>query len=118
MSRVVSRARWRAAVAATAMLLVATGCSDEEPPGDSAPALADRLDKVDAAIEDGDYDAARKAVEELAAETAQARIEGDITDEQAERIFEAVEDVRAELPEPKDEDEDKDKDEPEPEDGG
>gem|GEM_PF-6612666 len=100
MSRVANPAGWRAAVAAAVLLLVATGCADEEPPGDSAPALAERLEQVDAAIEDGDLGGARRAVDDLVADTARARVEGDITDEQAERIFDAAQDVLAELPEP------------------
>lgn len=100
MNRVSDRAGWRAATAATLMLLLATGCSDEEPPSRSVPALEEQLDKVDEAIEKGDLEEARKAVDELATETTRARIEGDITEDQADRILEAVEDVVAELPEP------------------
>lgn len=106
MSRVTNRAGWRAVVAAAVMLLVATGCADEEPPGESVPALAERLAKVDAAIEEGDLGAARKAVEELAAETGQAQAEGDLTEEQAARILEAAEEVLAELPESESEEND------------
>ncbi len=80
-------------------VLLTGGCSEDPAPGESVPALATSLDEVDAAVEAGDYRKARREVEDLIAETAQARVEGDISDEQADQIFEAAHDVLAQLPE-------------------
>ncbi len=108
MRRAAPQARWRAALAGAVtgglVLLAATGCSDQQPPGESAPALAERLDKVDAAIEDGELGEARREVDELIAETAQALVADDITDDQALRIFDAARDILAELPASKESD--------------
>lgn len=105
MTRAAPQVRWRealaGAVAGGLVLLAATGCSDEQPPGESAPALADRLDKVDAAIEAGELEEARRAVDELVAETAQALVADDITNDEALRIIDAAREVLAELPAPK-----------------
>ncbi|RHW27509.1 hypothetical protein D0Z08_07405 [Nocardioides immobilis] len=105
MRRAAPQARWRVALAGAVtgglVLLAAAGCSDEQPPGESAPALAERLDKVDAAIEDGELGEARRAVDELVAETARALVADEITDDEADRIFDAAREVLAELPAPK-----------------
>ena len=85
-----TKARWRTAAVAVVLLLAPTGCADDAPPGENAPALGDGLDEVDAAIESGDRDEARQAVEDLIEDTAKARVEGDITDDQADRIFDAA----------------------------
>ncbi len=66
---------------------------------DDAPDLAATLDRVDAAIEAGDPDDTRTAVEDLIAETAQARAAGEVDDGQAEDIFAAGGELLAQLPE-------------------
>lgn len=91
-------ARWLV-VASAITLLTLTGCSDDAPPGEAAPALAASLEDVDAAIESEKYDDARNAVKKLIAETAQALVADEISDEEADRIFEAAREVLAELPE-------------------
>lgn len=100
------RAPVAAVVALMAVLAGAAGCSEEVPPGETVPELATQLDKVDAAVEEGDLEGARQATRRLVARTAVARAEGDITGEEADRIIEAAEALLAELPEPPEEDED------------
>ena len=92
-----TRIRRQVAGAAFLALLTLTGCGDETPPSESAPAVGDSLDRVDAAIEAGELDKARRAVKDLIAKTAEARVDGDITDEQADAIFDAAREVLAEL---------------------
>jgi ribosomal protein S20 len=75
------------------------GCGSDEPPGKAVPALSDRLDKVDAAIQAGDYDKARAAVHQLVSDTAHAEVDGDISSDQADRILESARSVLAALPE-------------------
>ncbi|WP_322937947.1 FIMAH domain-containing protein [Nocardioides bizhenqiangii] len=103
------RGRWRAAVVAAVVLLAPTGCADDPPPSESVPALEQHLDEVDAAIEAGEPDEARRAVEDLIAEAAQARVEGDLSDEEADRIFDAAQQVLDQLPKagPKDDEDEK-----------
>lgn len=93
-----STARWRTGCAAALMLLTLAACADDAPPSQSAPALSDSLEEVDAAIEAGQLEDARRAVEELIEETAQARVDGDISDEQADQIFDAAQEVLDRLP--------------------
>lgn len=94
-----SRRRGFAVVALVMGLSVGvSGCSEEAAPADSAPALSDALDTVDAAVEDGDPAKVRTAMEDLIARTAQARVDGAITPEQADEIFEAAQGVLAALP--------------------
>lgn len=94
-------ARRLAAVVVTVLVaaLGITACSEEEPPGRTVPELATQLDKVDAAVAEGDLAQARQATKRIVARTAVALAEGDITDEEAERIIEAAEALLAELPE-------------------
>jgi hypothetical protein len=92
----------RRCVVILATLGALTGCGQDPPPGESVPALARHLDQVDAAIETGDYQRARLALDELVAETAQAEVGGDISDEQADRIVAAVRALLARLPETQD----------------
>ena len=91
--------RGRSVLAGALLVLALTGCGDDAPPSESAPALADRLDDVDTAIEAGKLDEARQAVEDLVADTAQAEVEGDISQDQADQILEAARELLAELPE-------------------
>ena len=64
-----------------------------------APGLAATLDDVDAAVESGELASARNAVDELVDATARTLVAEDISDGQADQIFEAARDVLAELPE-------------------
>jgi serine/threonine protein kinase len=64
-----------------------------------APGLAAKLDDVDAAVDSGELASARNAVDELVDATAQTLVAEDISDGQADQIFEAARDVLAELPE-------------------
>ncbi|HWJ82853.1 MAG TPA: hypothetical protein VNS55_11495 [Nocardioides sp.] len=93
-------ARRAALVAAVVpLVLPLTGCGSEETPGRAVPELAARLDKVDAAIEGGNYDKARTAVRQLVADAAQAELAGDITGDQADRIVASARDLLDALPE-------------------
>jgi len=93
-------ARRLLAGAAVVLAVGMAGCSEDSAPGESAPALATSLDEVDAAVESGDFSDARKAVDGLIAETGQALVAGEITDEEADAIFEAAREVLAHLPGP------------------
>jgi hypothetical protein len=89
---------WSSLAAAAALLLGGTACGSEESPAQAAPGLSTRLERVDAAIADEAYARAREAVEALVAEAAQARVMGDITADQADRILQAASDLLARLP--------------------
>ncbi len=67
--------------------------------GGDEDALEATLDQVDAAIEAGELVEARAAVEDLMEETARARDEGSIGDDQAGEIFAAGGELLAQLPE-------------------
>lgn len=69
---------------------------------DTAPELADRVDAVDRAVDDGDPRRARKAIDELVAATARARVAGELSAEEAEAILRAAAELLRELPEPRD----------------
>jgi hypothetical protein len=90
--------RFVAVLGALTLFFTATGCADEATPGESVPALVKDLDRVDASVEKGDFGEARTAVEELIAEAAQARVDGEITAEQADRIFDAAQSFLDHLP--------------------
>jgi hypothetical protein len=91
---------WSSLAAAAALLLGGAACgSEEKSPAEAAPGLSTRLERVDAAIADEAYARAREAVEDLVAEAAQARVTGDITADQADRILQAASDLLAQLPE-------------------
>jgi eukaryotic-like serine/threonine-protein kinase len=65
---------------------------------ETVAALSDRLDAVDSAIEDRDYADVRRELDQLTATTAQALVADDVSDEQADQIFDAARDLLAELP--------------------
>jgi len=75
-----------------------TGCSDDSAPAESAPELANRLDKVDAAIAGEDYPAARTAVESLVAAAARAQVAGKVSEDQADRILAAAQALLRQIP--------------------
>jgi hypothetical protein len=86
-----------ALVLALAPVLVSCG-GDEAVPSEQVPALGRHLDEVDAAIGSGDYAGARVAVRELVAEAARAQVDGELSDEQAQRIVTAARAVLERLP--------------------
>lgn len=86
-----------ALVLALAPVMVSCG-GDETAPSEQVPALAKHLEQVDAAIESGDHAAARAAVKELVAEAARAQVDGELSDEQAQRIVSAARSVLENLP--------------------
>ena len=71
-------------------LLLTSACGADRSPVEAAPELGTRLDRVDAAIADGDLDRARTALKALATSTDRALDAGDLSDEQAARIDDAV----------------------------
>jgi hypothetical protein len=85
-----------------AMLLAASavlvGCGDDTSPAETEPALAERLDRVDAEIAADDLAGARKAVQALINETARARVDGSISAEQADAILRAAAELLRRLP--------------------
>lgn len=80
------------------VVVSATGCT-REAPVDSAPELAGRLARVDAAIVGGQFGEARDAVDALLRATTRALGEGRLDEAEAERIIAAAERLRRELPE-------------------
>jgi hypothetical protein len=86
-----------ALVLALAPALVSCG-GDEAAPSEQVPALGKHLEEVDAAVEAGDHAKARAAVKELVAETARAQVDGELSDEQAQRIVTAARSVLENLP--------------------
>lgn len=84
-----------AAVAAVAVLLA--GCGSESTPAESAPELAEGLERVDAAIVDGKDPAARDAVRALVADTEEALAAGEIEQAQADAILAAADALLDEL---------------------
>lgn len=82
------------------LLLLATGCGQEEPPTSAVPELATQLEKVDAAVAAGDRALAAERVEELVATAEEARDAGDLSDEQADPIVAAAERLLEGLPDP------------------
>lgn len=75
-----------------------TACGSEGAPADHVPALATQLEAVEDAVEDGDHDGVRAALERLVARTARAELAGEISAEDADRIRAAAREVLAALP--------------------
>jgi len=92
------RTAFLAAALALAALLLTT-CGRDQTPAQAVPELSHRLDEVDAAIVSGDPDEARKAVDALLDEAAQARVDGDLTADQADQILRAATRLLRALPE-------------------
>jgi hypothetical protein len=89
---------------AIAALLVAAlsastvaGCGSDTTAAEAVPALAERLDAVDTAIESGDLTAASEAVDRLIDETTRARDDGRLDQAAAAEVIEAAERLHAEL---------------------
>ena len=90
----------RALASATAVTvaLVLGGCGSDETAADKVPALGDRLEEVDDAIVDGEYDAARETLDELVRVASQAQADGDLGAREADRILAAAAELAAALP--------------------
>jgi hypothetical protein len=86
-----------ALVLALASALLSCG-NDETVPSQQVPALGKHLEEVDAAVGAGDHAEARAAVRELVAEVARAQVDGELSDEQAQRIVTAARSVLENLP--------------------
>lgn len=91
--------RTLAATAAAAVALALGGCGGDETAADKVPALGDRLEQVDDAIVDGEYDAARESLDELVRAATRARGNGNLTEREADRILAAAAELAAALPE-------------------
>ena len=87
--------RWLAGVAA--VLVLAGGCGDDATTG-QVPEIGARLDAVDEAVANRDYDTARTAIEELERSVQDARGSGDLDRSRAEEILGAAETLRHALP--------------------
>lgn len=85
-------------VLAAVLLLLAGGCGGNGAPADLDPALGKDLHRVDAAVAARDYRAVRSAVRTLVNDTAQARVRGSITGDQADGILQAAAAVLDHLP--------------------
>ena len=83
-----------------ALLALTTGCGGDDRPVDAVPALSAQLDRVDAAVSSGHPGAARSALDDLASETAQARDDGTLDEDDADAILEAISTLEGQLPEP------------------
>lgn len=86
-----------ALVLALVPVLVSCG-GDDVVPSEQVPALGKHLDEVDAAVSAGDPAAARAAVKELVAEAARAQVDGELSDDQVQRIVTAARSVLENLP--------------------
>ncbi|MET0525803.1 MAG: hypothetical protein ABWZ91_13440 [Nocardioides sp.] len=80
-----------------AVALVLVGCG-EKAPSEAVPELADRLERVDSAIADDQPARARKAVDALVREANRARMDGEITADQADEILRAAAELLRRLP--------------------
>lgn len=87
-------------VAPIALALVLAGCGGgDRPPGESVPAMASTLDRVDAALADGEVDQARSELVTLVRVTGRARDAKKISETEAERVLAAVATLMTALPE-------------------
>jgi hypothetical protein len=92
------RSRLSGVVLAFLVMAGSAACGEQTPPGEAVPAIATALGRVDAAIQSGDRNRARTAVEDLVAETAEAEVAGELSAEQADRVVAAARKVLARLP--------------------
>lgn len=92
--------RGRIGVALAGVLtLVAGACGGPTPAGETVPALRDRLERVDAALAQGELVRARQALEALTAEARRAEDAGRLSSDQVDRILAAAARLEADLPE-------------------
>jgi hypothetical protein len=88
---------WRAGLVAGVLAVVA-GCGGAPAPGEAVPGLRSQLSRVDSALVDRQYGAARTALNALVRETVDAREAGRITADQADQILAAAARLAADLP--------------------
>lgn len=94
----IGRAIGSSALTLAVMTGVLAGCSQDESPAETAPALAAALTQVDQAVEAERYGRARSATEFLLAETRRLQQEGDLSADDADRIRAAARALLATLP--------------------
>lgn len=90
-----------AALGLVLALVVTSGCgSAEQSALDQVPALSARLDRIDAAVADRRFGAARDRIDDLVSATVQARDAGDLDTAAADRILAAAAQLLSALPTP------------------
>ena len=90
----------RGLLAGLLLAALLSGCGAADRPVEAVPALADRLEQVDAAVVAGDDARTREAVTALVDDTEAALASGDLSREQADAITTAAEALLARLEEP------------------
>jgi hypothetical protein len=96
-SRVV---RWLRALVLAGVLAASGGCGQATPPGKTVPGLRTHLERIDRALAEQRYGAARSSLEALVRTTIEARATGRLSPEQADRILAAATRLTADLPMP------------------
>lgn len=91
---------WRARAASLVAVLVLAGCGGDATPADEVPQLATRLDRVDQALVDGEYSTARRELDALVEATVEARDDGTLEAEEANRILAAAAHLLSAFPDP------------------
>lgn len=89
----------RHAAAGAAALALLAGCGSETGPQEAVPELGTRLEAVDAAVVEGNWEQARSELEALIARADAAEQAGDISSEEADRIRAAATRLLEQLPE-------------------
>lgn len=90
---------WRRLGLAGVVLALTAGCGAGPPAAEREPKLVTSLDRVDAAIAEGDDEAARTRLDELVSVVTRARESGRLDAEQAGRILDAAARLQSALPE-------------------
>lgn len=94
------RVRLAAATVLVAIVVATAGCGASTPPGELVPVLRTQLARVDRALAARDYAEAREDLDALVEQTSEARRDGRLSPEQADRIVAAITRLAADLPEP------------------
>jgi hypothetical protein len=90
--------RWLRALIVAGSLL-ASGCAQATPPGETVPELRTHLAWIDRALAGERYGTARRSLEALVRTTTDARATGRLSPERADRILAAAARLAADLPE-------------------
>lgn len=90
----------RGLLAGLLLAALLSGCGAADRPAEAVPALADRLEQVDAAVVAGSDARTREAVTALVDDTEAALASGDLSRDQADAITTAAEALLARLEEP------------------